>query len=155
MRILTIIALTLGSAYPVMVVQAQRLPTAGKVAPAMTDDDRALQPHMKKLVAAYVAMRRDIEKTDKGSLTAHVTIVKGALKDVETFFAERERPGAAKLAVVAASSAQALAAAADYGDWKAVANARLALNQSCEACHTANRDRFDDGAFRIKRSDRG
>jgi len=35
------------------------------------------------------------------------------------------------------------------GNWDAVKSSAAALNQTCQSCHAAHRERQDDGTFRI------
>ena len=36
------------------------------------------------------------------------------------------------------------------GNWDAVKSSAAALNETCQSCHTAHRERQDDGTYRIK-----
>ncbi len=45
----------------------------------------------------------------------------------------------------------AVAAAAATGKWPDVTTASASLSQTCTTCHTAIRERMDDGTFRLKK----
>jgi cytochrome c553 len=51
----------------------------------------------------------------------------------------------------AIKQADAAAAAATAGKWEDVTAASAALGQACTTCHTAHRERMDDGTFRLKK----
>ena len=122
---------------------------AKKPIPPPTQTDVALTAAMKTISPAFNALRTAAQDSK-------ADIVKTNLAEIGPAFAQAESVlGSLRHAAVAhardartqvASIETALAA----GNWDAVKSSAAALNQTCQSCHTAFRERQDDGTYRIK-----
>jgi hypothetical protein len=122
---------------------------AKKPIPPPTQTDVALTAAMKTISPAFNALRTAAQDSK-------ADIVKMNLAEIGPAFAQAESVlGSLRHAAVAhardartqvASIETALAA----GNWDAVKSSAAALNQTCQSCHTAFRERQDDGTYRIK-----
>ena len=122
---------------------------AKKPIPPPTQTDVALTAAMKTISPAFNALRTAAQDSK-------ADIVKTNLAEIGPAFAQAESVlGNLRHAAVAhvhdartqvASIETALAA----GNWDAVKSSAAALNQTCQSCHTAFRERQDDGTYRIK-----
>src|SRR5207249_56003 len=73
-----------------------------------------------------------------------------AFAEVETFWKTRHRADASRWAQDARKIVESIGRAAPGGNWETLKGSAATLGQTCQMCHTAYRERFDDGAFRIK-----
>ena len=73
-----------------------------------------------------------------------------AFADTEAFWKTKGKPDAQQWAQDARKQVDAIEHAASAGKWDEVKTAAGTLGQACQSCHTAYRERFDDGSYRIK-----
>ena len=121
-----------------------------KLAPPMTADDTAVQAIMRKVQPASGAIRGLADKSDMIAVRQNTAILRQSFTEVEAFFKQRNRPDVMKLAADARASVENIDKVVATGKWDEVKTASQELNQKCAACHGANRERFDDGSYRIK-----
>jgi cytochrome c556 len=82
---------------------------------------------------------------------ANTVILKKAFAEVETFWKARGKADATGWAGDARKHAESVERSAGLGNWDAVNSSTATLGQSCQSCHTAYRERLEDGSFRFKR----
>jgi hypothetical protein len=119
--------------------------------PAMPDEE-ALDKLMKKVQPAFGALRGSIDASNADVTRQNAGILKQAFTETEAIWKSRGKTEPMQWAAEARKNAEAIETAASTGKWDAAKTAAGPLGQSCGQCHTAYRERFDDGSFRIKTS---
>lgn len=127
-----------------MVDLAMRLP------PPMSADEKVLDDAMKKVGAAFAALRTGVDASNANAAGPNVAVLKQAFVQTESFWKAKGVDQAVTLAREAATRVDAIEKASAGGDWDAAKKSVATLNQSCQSCHTSYRERFDDGSFRVK-----
>lgn len=125
-----------------------------KLPPPMTADDEALSRLMKRIQPAFGAVRVEADKTNMAAVRQNAVILKQSFSEVGSFWKSKGKPEAVKWAADARLQAEAIERVVATGKWDEVKVAAGTLGKSCEGCHAAHRERFDDGSFRIKMSSR-
>lgn len=123
---------------------ARRLP------PKMTAEEEAFQKVMQKVGAANGAFRGIIEKSDANGAKEQAAALKAAFIATEAFFKPHGKADAIGWAQDARKSAEAIELAAAAGKWDEVKATAGSMGKMCQTCHTAYRERYDDGSFRAK-----
>ncbi len=123
---------------------------ARRLAPAMTAEEEAFQKVMQTVGAANGAFRTILEKTDAAGAKEQATALKAAFKSTEAFFNKYDKADAVGWAREAGKITEGLETAAAAGKWDEVKASTGSLGKTCQACHGAYRERYDDGAFRAK-----
>ena len=122
---------------------------AKKPIPPPTQTDVALTAAMKTISPAFNALRTAAQDSK-------ADIVKMNLAEIGPAFAQAEsvlrnlRHAAVAHARDARTQVASIETALAAGNWDAVKSSAAALNQTCQSCHTAFRERQDDGTYRIK-----
>ncbi len=129
---------------PAMNDIARRLP------PKMTAEEEAFQKVMQKVGAANGAFRGIIEKSDAAGAKEQAAALRAAFAETEKFFEKHEKKDAVGWAQEAGKIAASIDAAAAAGSWDQAKTSAGSLGKMCQACHTAYRERYDDGSFRAK-----
>jgi len=119
--------------------------------PAMPDEE-ALDKLMKKVQPAFGALRGSIDASNVDVTKQNAAILKQAFTETEAIWKNRGKAEPMQWAAEARKNAEAIETAASTGKWDAAKTAAGPLGQSCGQCHTAYRERFDDGSYRIKTS---
>jgi cytochrome c556 len=132
------------------VITGALLDLAKKPIPPMTPDDILLDGYMKSINPAFTALRAGIDKPDAAQVKEQVAAIKKGFTDVEAFFKVKGMADASGWAGDALKVATAMEQSASAAKWDEIKTAAGTLQQSCTACHTARRDRMDDGTFRLK-----
>ncbi len=125
-----------------------------KLPSPMTADDGELSRLMKRIQPAFAAVRVEADKTDMAAVRQNAVILKQSFNEVESFWRSKGKPDAVKWAADARLQAEAIERVVATGKWDQVKAAAGTLGKSCQGCHAAYRERFDDGSFRIKMSSR-
>lgn len=127
-----------------MVDIAKRLP------PPMTPDEEVLDKAMKRISPAFNALRQAV--TAGGSETAKedAAALRAGFSDTESFWKKRETADAQKWAADARAQSDVIAQAIAGGKWDEAKAAIGSLQQTCSACHSAYRQRLDDGSYRVR-----
>ncbi len=123
---------------------AMRLP------PAMGKDETALSEAMKKVGASNGALRKAIEASSVDLAREHALVLKQSFNKAESFMRSHGKPDAVKWAQDAKRTSETIERAATAGKWDEVKASAGELGKACQTCHTAYRERFDDGSFRFK-----
>lgn len=133
-----------------VVVNATGVDIARVLPPPLTPEEEAFQKIMKQVGPANTALRGAIEKMDGAGVKDQVAILTQAFTKTEAFWKSRGKPDAVGFAAEAKKHAEAVNAAAAAGKWDEAKTSSGPLGQQCQSCHTAYRERLDDGSFRIK-----
>jgi hypothetical protein len=121
---------------------------ARKPIPPPTPADVALTSAMKTISPAFNALRTAAQDSKADAVKTNLAAMVPAFAQAETILGDMKHPAAAQAreAVAQVSSIERALAA---GNWDAVKSSADALNRTCQSCHTAFRERQDDGTFRI------
>jgi cytochrome c556 len=123
---------------------ARRLP------PPMTPEEEAFQKVMQKVGAANGAFRTIIEKSDAAGGKEQAAALKAAFIATEAFFKPYGKADAIGWSQDARKAAEAIELSVAAGKWDEVKATAGNLGKMCATCHTAYRERYDDGSFRAK-----
>ncbi len=118
--------------------------------PPLTPEEEAFQKIMRQVGPANTALRGAIDKMDGAAVKEQVAILSKAFVQTEAFWKTRNKQDAVGFATEAKKHAEAVGSAAAAGKWDEAKSAAGPLGQQCQSCHTAYRERLDDGSFRIK-----
>jgi cytochrome c556 len=132
------------------VVNSAGLDVAKKPLPPVTADDEQLTKIMKQVGPANTALRGDIEKMDVNLTKEHATALKQAFTQTEAFWKSKGKANAIQWAQEARKAAEGIDLAVASGNWDGVKSWAATLGQQCGACHTAYRERLEDGSYRVK-----
>lgn len=123
---------------------AMRLP------PPMSKEEAVLAEAMKKVGAANGALRKAIEGSSVDLARENALVLKQSFNQAESFMKSQRKADAVKWAQDAERMAETIERAAVAGRWEEVKASAGELGKMCQTCHTAYRERFDDGSFRFK-----
>lgn len=133
-------------------VVASNLSDLTKHPPApMSPEDTKLSALMQQISPASAAMRTAAGASDAAAVKARAAELKKLFGDVRDVFQGLNTMTAMLYASDAVKQVDAADAAAAAGKWADVTTATASLNQVCTTCHTAHRERQDDGTFRLKK----
>lgn len=132
------------------VITAGGLDVARRLPPPMTSEEAAYQKIMKQVGSANGALRKAIEGSDAKLARENAAALKQAFSQTESFWNRKDRDDARGWALDARRIAESIDRAAAAGRWDEVKTHAGSLGKTCQTCHAAYRERFDDGSFRIK-----
>ena len=127
-----------------MVDLAKRLP------PPMTTEETAYSTMMKKVGPAFAALRTAATASNAETTAQNAAILKQAFTETEAFWKTKGKADAIGWAHDARTQAESIEKDVAAAKWDAVKATAGTLGQACQTCHTAYRERFDDGTYRIK-----
>ena len=134
------------------IVNSAGLDVAKRPLPPVTADDELLTKIMKQVGPANNALRADIDKMDVNLTKEHAAALKQAFAQVEAFWKGKGKANALQWAQEARKAAEGIDAAVATSNWEGAKASATTLGQQCGACHTAYRERMDDGSYRVKLS---
>jgi hypothetical protein len=123
---------------------------AKKPIPAPTPADVSLTSAMKIISPAFTALRTAAQESKAALVSENAARLQTAFTETESIWTGVRQSAAAKLALEARGQSEAIATAAAAGNWDGVKTSAAALNQTCQTCHAAHRERQEDGTFRMK-----
>ncbi|MGE0445436.1 MAG: hypothetical protein AB7P99_09425 [Vicinamibacterales bacterium] len=142
------------SGAPVLVATSVLDPTymelGAKPLPPPTPAELAMGAEMKRIAASVETLRDAAQGMNVDGVAEPVATLVQSFGQVEAMWEDLGQSAAAEWAREARRQAVAIEGAAAGGDWGAVTTASGALNQTCQACHGAYRDRVEDGTFRMR-----
>ena len=113
-------------------------------------DEVALDNIMKQVSPGFTALRASLDSSTTTTALEKAKELKGYFGDVQATFTKRNLADAAGWAGDAQKLADTIGMAASAGKWDDAKTAATTLNGLCGQCHTARRERMDDGTYRIK-----
>jgi len=122
-----------------------------KPAAPMTPEEQKLSALMQQVSPASAALRTAIAESDAAAVKARTAELKKLFSDVGDVFKGLNLMTAMLYANDATKQSDAVAAAAAAGKWPDATTASANLSAACTTCHTAHRERQDDGTFRLKK----
>lgn len=133
------------------IVNSFGIDVARRLPPPMTADEEVHSAIMKQVQAANGGLRKGVDGSDAGLTKENTATLAKAFADVEAFWKKAAKPDAVGWAQEARKAVAAIDKATAGGNWEEVKTSAGALTNACQSCHTAYRERFDDGSYRIKR----
>ena len=132
------------------VISPKLIDLARRVAPPMTPDEVALDKAMKSVSASFNATRPALDASNAADAKTNLATLKTGFIDAQAFFKKNNVTDANGWATEAIKLVETIEGAVATGNWDAAKTNATALQQKCAQCHTAHRDRFDDGTYRFK-----
>jgi cytochrome c556 len=132
------------------VINAAGIDVARRLPPPMTAEEESFSKTMKRIGPSFTAFRQAIQEPNAVATKEQIAILKQGFTEAEAFWKKR---GTAE-AVQWTAEARKLVDQIDHGlaaaKWDDVKTAATDLGKTCQTCHGAYRERFDDGSYRIK-----
>jgi hypothetical protein len=132
------------------VVNSKYAELARKPLPPPSAEEVSLSVAMKGINPVFAALRAAVEESKAEGVAENAAKLKPAFTQAETIWDDLGQSAAAEWAREARAHSEAMEGAAAAGNWDAVKTSAGALNQLCQTCHGAYRERLEDGTFRIK-----
>ena len=115
-----------------------------------TANELALSEAMKAINPAFAALKAAVDGSNAGDVARNTAQLKPAFAQTEKIWDDVGQSSAGQWARDAQDFIASIEHDAAKGDWDHVKFAAGKLNALCGSCHTAFRDRADDGTFRMK-----
>jgi cytochrome c556 len=131
------------------IINSKMIDLAKRLPPPMSTEEQAFDNIMKKVGPAFAALRQ-ADATTADATKEQTAVLKQAFADTEAFWKAKGKADAVGWAQNARKQVDAIERATAAGQWDEVKTTAGTLGQACQSCHTAYRERFDDGSFRIK-----
>jgi hypothetical protein len=107
---------------------------------------------MKEVRGAFMDLKKNLDGQAGEEAAKNAQKLADVFKKVEEFWTERKQDDAVTFAKAAAGEAAKAAEAAKAGNFTGGLDAHKALQGTCQGCHTAHRERAEDGSYRIKKA---
>jgi len=132
------------------VINAANTDLAKKPIVPPTPEEDALDKVMKQVSPDFTALRQSLDSSTTATALEKAKALKGYFGEVQTFFTKRNSADAIAWTTDAQKLADTIGMAATAGKWDDAKAAATTLNGLCGQCHTAHRERMDDGTYRVK-----
>jgi hypothetical protein len=132
------------------VVSSTSLEIGRKPLPPPSAEELSLSAAMQAINPVFAALRTAIEESKADGVAQNAAKLTPRFTQAEAIWDDLGQSAAAEWAREAQAHSTSIAGAAAAGDWEAVKTSTAALNQLCQTCHGAYRERLEDGTFRIK-----
>ncbi|HUL71759.1 MAG TPA: hypothetical protein VLT86_01575 [Vicinamibacterales bacterium] len=132
------------------VINAANTDLAKKPIVPPTPEEEALDKLMKQVSPGFTALRQSLDSSTTNTALEKAKELKGYFGEVQTFFTKRNTADAIGWATEAQKLTDTIGMAATAGKWDDAKAAATTLNGLCGQCHTAHRERMDDGTYRVK-----
>jgi len=116
----------------------------------MTPEEVTFSGFMKQISPASTALRTAADGSNAETTKAQTAILRKNFTDVQAFFKTKNTTDAIGWAGDALKLMDSIDTAVGAGKWDDAKTGAANLNQLCTQCHTAHRERQDDGSYRIK-----
>lgn len=127
---------------------------AKRVLPPPTPEENAFDNVMKEINPAFTALRAAIDQSSADAAKTNTAILKKGFIAAAAFFSGRKTADATGFAEEALKLSTSIEQAAAAGKWDDARTTSGTLQQLCQTCHAAHRDRADDGTYRVRGSSR-
>jgi len=134
------------------VITAELAEIGKRLPPPLTPAEEAFDKVMKSVSGANTAIRKGIDESSLELTKEQAAILKKGFMEAQLFFKSRNTTDATGWAQDAYKFTDQIEQAAVAGKWDEVKTAATSLAGMCTACHTAHRERLDDGTFRVRGS---
>lgn len=118
----------------------------------LTPEEVAFDGVMKKVNPTLGEVRKGLEAGDAATTRTQAGQLAALFRETAQFFSARQTADATKWAQEAAQLAETIATRVGAGDVEAARGAVTQLQSLCQSCHTAHRERDDDGQYRVRRA---
>jgi cytochrome c556 len=132
------------------VVTAELVDIARRLPPPLSTAETALRDAMVEISATNTALRAGLTAPDAARVKEQVAALKRGFTTAQGFFTERKAADAVGWSGEALKLVSTMESAAGAARWDDVRGAVQSLAGLCSSCHTARRERFDDGSYRFK-----
>ena len=136
----------------VSVINGAMTDLAKKLPPPMTAGELLLNKAMKQVGPAFTALRQAATASNAADAATQAAALKAGFTDATAFWKTQAHPDATEWTADALKLSDEIAALAAKGDVESVKTAVPKLQQICGNCHTAYRERLDDGSYRYKQA---
>ena len=133
------------------VIDASGNDLARRLPPPLSADEEAYQKLMKQVGSSNAGLRKAIEGSDAKAAAEQTAALRKTFTEVEAFWRGRRKNDAAQWAQDARKLSENIERSVAASRWDDVKSHAGTLGKTCQACHAAYRERFDDGSFRIKK----
>lgn len=120
------------------------------IPPPMTPEEAAFDAVMKQVNPTLGEMRKGLEASDAAIVRTQGTKLRDLFAETRTFFTRRSVPDARGWAGDAIALVESVTTGAAAGDWAAAKEAASKIQPLCAQCHNAQRERLEDGSYRVK-----
>ena len=118
--------------------------------PPMTPEEAGFDKVMKGVAPAFAALRKGAEGSNLELVKTNAATLVKSFTDAEVFLKNRGLSDAPKWAQDARKLVEGIDKSAVAGQWDTVKTSAGDLQKACAQCHTAYRERGEDGTFYIK-----
>jgi hypothetical protein len=118
--------------------------------PPLTPAEEAFDKVMKQVGAANRAMRTALDESNAQAVQENAVLLQQGFKQSTAFWKTRRVAEATGWSQDGLKLAESIHRAAAASRWDEVKETVGTLGKVCQTCHTAHRERLDDGTFRIK-----
>ena len=132
------------------VINAAMVDLAKRLPPPMNAEEETYSKMMKRVGPAFAALRTAVTASNAETTAQNAVVLKRAFAETEAFWKTKGKADALKWAQDARKEVESIEHGAAAGTWDPVKASAATLGQACQTCHTAYRERFDDGSYRIK-----
>jgi hypothetical protein len=136
--------------YATAVIDPTMTDLAKVAIPPPTPAEVALDGTMKQISPAFTALRTALDASTADQVQQRAVELSKYFGDVQTFFTTRGTADATAWATDAGKLVHTIDQAAAAGKWDDAKTSAASLNTICGSCHTAHREREDDGTYRVK-----
>ena len=116
-----------------------------------TPDEEALSKLMKTVTPTVAELRKGAEGSDKAMVTTQAQALAKVFTETRAVFEKQKMDDAIGWATEATTLMAAAEKAAAAGQFADVTASATKLQGLCQQCHTARRERVEDGTYRIKK----
>ena len=134
------------------VISAKLVDIAKRPPPPLTPEEIAFDKTMKAVQPAFGSLRAALEGSNAADAKQHATTLKNGFIEAQLFFKNRKTDDAAGWAGDALKLVESIEKASAGAQWEEARTSATNLQQLCTTCHTAHRERQDDGSFRVRGS---
>jgi cytochrome c556 len=132
------------------VINSAMTDLAKRLPPPMTPEEEAYSRLMKQVGPAYNTLRQAVAASSAADVATQATALKSLFTQAAPFWKAQGKADAMQWVDDARKTATAIELAATATNWDAIKTDVPKLQQICGSCHTAYRERLDDGTYRYK-----
>jgi hypothetical protein len=132
------------------VINAAGIDVTKRLPSAMTAEEQSYAGTMRKVAPAFNALRQALDGAHAEAAAEQIAVLKQTLAQTEGFWKAQNKTEPLQFAHTAQAQVDSIQGAVLLGKWDEAKTTATALNATCQSCHNAYRERFDDGSFRIK-----
>jgi len=132
------------------VITAQYVDIGKRQPPPLTAEELSLRNAMVEINTNNTALRAGLDKPDAAALKTQAAALKHGFTTAGGFFQSHNTRDAADWAARALEFVGRIDTAVAASKWDDAKTAATDLNGLCGSCHTAHRERQDDGTYRFK-----